>query len=165
MANLYELMSDFDALQQALDDEEVTNEQLDELLQQVEEARGDLKTKVDNICRLLRNVDGETEKFRAEERRLSKRRKAQENKASRIRDWLKSSLDILDVEKIKTDTFEVAIVEQGHRIVVTDESKLPDEFIRVKRSPDMTRLNKAYKEDGEIPPGCDVVLTKAMRIR
>ena len=165
MANLYELMSEYDALQAGLDDDELTDEQLDALLQQVEEMQGSLRSKVDNICRLLRNTDGEVDKFRAEEKRLARRRKALDNKADRVRQWLKSSLDLLDVDKIKTDLFEVSIVEQGHRVVVTDESKLPDEFIRVKRSADMTRLNKAYREDGEIPTGCDVVLIKAMRIR
>lgn len=165
MANLYELMSDFAELQAAVEDDDVGEERLDELLQAIEETKGSLTQKVDNICRLIRNVDAEEEKFRNEERRLATRRKAKANKAARIRDWLKSSLDLLDLDKVKTDIFEVSIVEQGHRIIVTDESMLPEEFMRVKRSPDMTRLNKAYKEDGEIPPGCDVVLTKAMRIR
>jgi hypothetical protein len=165
MANLYELMSEYDALQAALEDDELTDEVLDKLLEQIEEAQGTLRSKVDNICRLLSNVGGDVEKFRSEERRLGKRRKAMENKANRICAWLKASMDLIDIEKVKTDIFEVSIVEQGHRIIVVDESKLPEEFMRVKRSPDMTRLNKAYKEDGEIPPGCDVVLQKAMRIR
>lgn len=165
MANLYELMKDYESLQDAVEDDDVSEEDLELLLKAMEDTQGDLRTKVDNICRLLRNVGGEEEKFQAEERRLAARRKSLSNKRKRIKAWLKMSMDLLDIEKLKTEMFEVSIVDQGFRLSVVNETELPHEFVRVKRSPDMTRLNKAYKEDGEIPPGCELVPRKAMRIR
>lgn len=165
MPNLYELMSDYASLQAAFDDESITMEGLEELLDAVDESKDDLRTKVDNICRLIRNVDGEVDKFRSEERRLAAIRKARENKRQRIFDWLKNTMDLLNVDKVKTNVFEVAMVEQGYKVVVVDEDKIPDEYIRVKKSPNMTKLNKAYKDDGEIVSGCDIVMKKALRIR
>lgn len=165
MANLYELMTDFESLQTAVEDDDVSEEDLDLLLKELENTKGDLRVKVDNICRLIRNVDAEKEKFKAEEARLAARRKALDGKSKKIHAWLKFSMDLLDIEKLKTEMFEVAIVDQGFRIAVINQDELPAEYIRVKKSPDMTRLNKAYKEDGEIPPGCELVPRKAMRIR
>lgn len=165
MANLYDLMDGYEALQRAMDDEDVLPDQLDGLLDQMEESRDALRVKVDNICRLLRNTETEIDRFRSEEKRLAARRKSREAKKERVRAWLKTSMDLLDVESIKTDLFDVAIVTQGERIVVVDEERLPEGYVRVKRSPDMTKLNRAYKSDGEIAPGCDVVVQKALRIR
>lgn len=165
MPNLYELASDYDAIQQAFEDDDITMEQLEELLDAMEESKDDLRTKVDNVCKLLRNTKGNIAKFKNEEKRLAARRKAMENKEKRVHDWLKSTMDILDVEDIKTNVFHVQIVEQGFRVIVVDEDLLPEEYFRVKKTPDMTKLNKAYKEDGEIVKGCDVVPQKALRIR
>ncbi len=165
MPNLYDLMGDYDAIQQAFEDDDITMGELEELLDALEESKDDLRVKVDNICRLLGNTKGDIAKFRAEEKRLAARRKAMENKEKRVRDWLKSTMDILDVEKMKTNTFEVSIVEQGHKVIVVDEDQVPEEFLRVKKSADMTKIQRAYKEDGEIVSGCDVVMQKAMRIR
>lgn len=165
MANLYELMSDYDALQQAFEDDEITMEDLEGLLNAMDESKDDLRVKVDNICRLLRNADGEIDKFRAEEKRLAARRKATENKKERVRDWLKSTMDILSVDEIKTNVFVVQLVEQGHRVIVVNEDAVPEEYMRVKRSPDLTKIQKAYTQDGEVVAGCDVVMQKAMRIR
>lgn len=165
MPNLYELMSDYNALQEAFDNEEITMEELEKLLDAVDESKDDLRVKVDNICRLLRSVEGEIEKFKNEERRLGAIRKARENKKERVRDWLKSTMDLLNVEQIKTNIFQVQLVEQGNRVVVVNEGAVPEEFMRVKRSPDLTKIQKAYTQDGEVVAGCDVVKTKALRIR
>lgn len=165
MANLYELMSDYAALQEAFDNDEITMEELERLLESVDESKDDLRVKFDNICRLLRNADGEIEKFRTEERRLSARRKAAENKKERVRDWLKSTMDVLMVEEVKTNLFHIQLVEQGNRVIVVNEDQVPEEFMRVTRAPDLTKIQKAYKQDGEVVAGCDVVAQKAMRIR
>jgi hypothetical protein len=166
VANLYELMDDYAALQLAFDDD-ATDEQLAGLLDAMEDSKGELRVKVDNICRLLRNAETEVERFKGEEKRLAGRRKALENKGKKVREWLKSSLDLLNVDKVVTNVFEVKIIEQGLAIVVVDEDKVPQAFLRVKTTsaPDMEKISLAYKEDGEIVAGCDVVMRKAMRIR
>lgn len=165
MANLYELATDYANLQDAFENDNLTREELEAILDAMEESRDDLRVKVDNTCRLLRNADGEIKKFKEEEARLAARRKALENKRRHVHDWLKSTLDLLNVKNVKTDLFHVSIVVNGHRIVVVDESKIPEEFWKVKREPDKTKLGKAYKEDGHVVDGCETAPVVQMRIR
>jgi hypothetical protein len=165
MPNLYELMGDFEALQSAMDNEGVSDEELTTLLDAVDEAKGSLRDKLDNICRLLRNVDGDVDKFKNEERRIGARRKAMENKKERVREWVKSTMDVLAVDKMKTDIFEVSIVAGAERVIVVDEEKVPEEYLRVKTTVDIAKVKQAYKQDGEIVPGCDIVAVPSLRIR
>jgi hypothetical protein len=148
-----------------MDNEELTDEELTALLDALDEAKGDLRTKVDNVCRLLRNVDGDIDKFKAEEKRIGARRKAMENKKERVRDWLKQTMDVLSVDSMKTDIFDVKIVGGRDKVVVVNEELVPEEFMRVKKSVDLTKVKKAYDEDGEIVPGTDIVPVKSLRIR
>lgn len=156
MANLYELMGDYDALQNAID-EAKTEEEITQILDQVDEAKGPLRDKVDNIARLLANLEGNTEKIRREERRLADRRKATENNVKRLRNWVKSSMDVLDVKKIQTALHTVQILDGQPKVVVLDDALVPDDFCRITREVDKTKVLKTYRDNGEIVQGCDIV--------
>lgn len=163
MANLYELMNEYESLQLALEDPEADREAI---LNALDEAKGDLRTKVDNVCRVIANVKGNAVKFKAEEQRLGARRKTMENDEQRLKNWLRDTMRVLDVQKIKTDLHSVTVSDGQDTVVVTNEAIVPDAFIRVKREVDRQAVMKAYKDDGEIAPGCDIVAgTPVLRIR
>lgn len=44
-----------------------------------------------------------------------------------------------------------ALAEAGAKVVITDEASLPDEFVRIKREPDKTKLRDALRAKREIP--------------
>lgn len=157
MANLYELMGDYDELQRVLDDVDLDDANLTEVLDRLDEAKGSLREKVDNIARLLSNVTGDVDKLKREERRLSDRRKVAERKVERMRDWVRQSMSVLDVRQIKTSLHTVQIQDGQPRVVVLDDALVPDEFCRISREVDKTKVMKAYKEDGEVVPGVDIV--------
>lgn len=156
MANLYELMGDYEALQQALEEEELTNEQLQKLLDELDDMKGSLKEKVDNIAKLVANLDADIHRFRTEEQRLEKRRKAIENKKKRLRAWVRTSMDILDVKRIKTNVHSVTLSEAQDKVVVLDIKQVPEEYLRRKPEVDKKKVMRAYEEDGEIVAGCDI---------
>jgi hypothetical protein len=74
-------------------------------------------------------------------------------------------MDVLSVDSMKTDIFDVKIVGGRDKVVVVNEELVPEEFMRVKKSVDLTKVKKAYDEDGEIVPGTDIVPVKSLRIR
>lgn len=156
MANLYELMDDYRALLTALETEELTDKQIQAVLDAVDEKKGSLREKVDNVCRLLANLEGDAEKFKIEEARLARRRKALENKAKRLRNWVRSSMDILEVPEIKTTVHNVRLGVASQVVVIVDDKLVPDEYVKVERKPKKAEILKAYKEDGEIVPGTKV---------
>jgi phage host-nuclease inhibitor protein Gam len=157
MPNLYELGGDYKALQEAMDRPDVTQDEIAVLITQLDETRGELRDKVDALCRVLANVKGNAEKFAAEEARLAKRRKSLENSQERIRNWIRASMDMLDVKKISTNVHTVSISPGQPKVVVVDESVIPEEYVRVKREIDKKAVMDTYNNDGEIVPGCDII--------
>jgi len=159
MANLYELMGDYAALQQALDNDELTNAQLEELLDAVDETKGTLRQKVDGIARLISNLDSDIGRFKAEEQRLAKRRKTIENKKERLRHWVRTSMDVLNVPSVKTDVHNVTLSAPQDKVVVTKLGEVPPEYLHPPkpREVDKKKVLKAFVDDGEIVKGCDII--------
>lgn len=157
VSNLYELMGDYTALQAAMDDQELTDAQLQELLDAVDETKGPLREKIDNICRLLANIGGDVEKYKVEEGRLERRRRTLENKHKRIRDWVRSSMDILEVDNMKTTVHAVTLGKAGKIVEVKDVKLIPDDYVKIERKPKKKEIMKAYKDDGVIVDGCEIV--------
>jgi hypothetical protein len=164
VTNLYDLMDEYQGLQDALEDEGATQEQVGALLDRIDEAKGSLQSKVDAICRVLKNLDAQATAIQTEEKRLKARRQARENSAETLRTWIKSSMDVLDVKSIKTDLFNVSLVEGPHAVRVLDENAIPDAYVKLKREPDKKLILKAFKEDGEIVAGTDVVRSVSLRV-
>lgn len=156
MANLYELMGEYAELQEAAENPDVDAEQFAELIKKVDEAKGELRDKVDRIARLLRNLDADARKLKYEEQRLAKRRQAMNNNSERLRDWVRTTMELLDVDKIKTEMFTVTLGQPSFRVEVLDETKVPKEYVRTEIKVDKKAVLKAVNEDGEIIEGCDV---------
>lgn len=156
MANLYELMAGYEFLSEAMDDPELELDQLKAVVDHLDDTRGSLKEKVDNVCRVLANLAGEAARYKVEEQRLSARRKAVENKHEALRDWVRQSMRALDVKSIKTDLHSISIGAGVEQVVVNDESKIPDDYWRVKKDVDKSKIMENYKQTGEVVPGVDV---------
>lgn len=82
---LYELAVQFRELQDMLEDENVDVEVIQNTLEGIE---FEFTEKVENIAKLIKGLEAEEKAIKEEEERLSKRRKALENK----REWLKQYL-------------------------------------------------------------------------
>jgi len=158
MANLYELMGDFAALQDAID-AGASGEEVEALLVAMDEAKGTLKTKVDNVARVLRNIGGQVTAVQNEERRLAARRKALANSEKRLREWVRTSMDVLEVDKIKTDLNNVTLGKAQPTVVVLNGSEIPAEYTTTTTTTSVNkkRILTAYKEHGEIVKGTDIV--------
>jgi len=155
MTTLYDLMGRFAEIQDAVYAEE-DPERIERLMTMMDEDAGELSDKVDKICRLLRNVESDMEQQEFEEKRLAKRRKALGNAKNRLRDWVRSSMDLLDVRQIKTPVHTITITEGRPSVILLDINQVPPEYKRVTVALDKAAVMKIYKSDGEIVAGCDV---------
>ena len=64
-------------------------------------------------------------------------------------------LDALGVRKWKSAEFTVSVTDGRPGVVITDESALPDAFVRVERTPNKTAIKEAM-ERGEVVPGAEM---------
>jgi len=156
MANLYDLMDEYAAIQEAIE-ADAPEEEIERLIDAMDESRGELEGKVDSICRLLRNLEADTGAQKNEETRLATRRKAIERSRARLRKWVMQTMDLLEVDKIKTSLHTVSLAEGKESVIIVDDEKVPDEFKTTTVVVDKRAIMKAYKSDGEVVDGCDIV--------
>lgn len=156
MGNLYELLGDYRDLEEALQDGKLGPNQVEALLDKIDEAKGPLREKVDNIVRLIRNFRSDVEGIKNEQRRLKARKSTLEGAQKRLRNWVRTSMDILDVKEIKTPLASVKFgTKQSVTVTVVDVAQVPEAYFK-PREVDTTKVKQAYEADGEIVPGCEV---------
>lgn len=141
---LYELATQFENLMLSIDAADgAIDPEFEAHLAQLE---GDLKSKVEGVLMVARSFELEAEAVKSEEERLSKRRKALENKRQRLRDYVRDNLIRMGQKKLRTEHFSVAIQDPKLSLVIDNEKKIPKDFIRMEPVIDKARLKSALIE-------------------
>jgi hypothetical protein len=143
---LYELAAEYRALNNVIEDAE------GEIGPLIEEALNNLdvaiSAKVDGTLCLAREAEASADALGDEIARLTARKKAYENQASKLRGYVLTCLIGADVKKLKTKHFTVSVRDGSESIQVSPEglAKLPPEFVRIADpQPDKVALKKAIE--------------------
>jgi hypothetical protein len=157
---LYQLAEEYRRLKDALDE----GADVGELMAAIEDA---LEVKAANICRLLVQWEGDAEVAKREADRLYDRHKALQNRAERLRDYLRENMTAAGINKIESPLFSVSLSAGKPKVVITDEGKIPPGFWREKttRAPDKVAILDAHESLGECVPGTEIVPTTTLRVK
>ncbi len=158
---LYELTEAYKSIWELVTDEDVDLEALEMALNQVEE---DINQKAENMAKLVKSIEADVEVIKAEEQRLSTRRKALENKKDNMKQYLEMQLNTAKIEKIKTPVFTIAIQNNPPSVELVDENLIPQSYKSYEVKIDKKSILSALKE-GQAIPGADIKRTKSLRIR
>lgn len=154
MATLYEI------------DEEILNcvdmetgEIIDvEKLGQLQLARDD---KVEGIALWIKNLLSDADAIKSEEEKLAQRRKANENKAKNLKEYLSK---FLNGQKFRTPKVSISY-RKSESVEVTDISKLDDDYLKfAEPTVDKTKVKKALKA-GTVLQGVSLVENQNIQIR
>jgi hypothetical protein len=93
--NLYELNSEYSRVMADVMDwaEQNEGEISAELEKALEDIEINLEEKIENTALYIKTLDVEAEMIKLEEKKLAERRKACENRAERVREWLSINMD------------------------------------------------------------------------
>lgn len=150
---LYELTKDYMALMQAIDNEELPEEAIADTLEAI---TASIEEKADSIACMLKNLDAECKAIKAEEERLAERRKAKENTAERIKQYLSESLQSAGLDKIETARNRITFrksesVEVDEASFITWAQKNRDDLLTYSAPKvNKTEIKKALKSGDEI---------------
>lgn len=160
MTALYTLTGQYARLMELAEAGEDVSVELDQLHDEID-AKGAA------LCKVIANLSADAASFRAEEERLGARRYAAENQVARLREYIRSHMQAAGITKIKGPQFTITLSGGQERVVITDESKLPPEYVRTKTTsePDKKAILAAYKADGTLPSGVEIHETTTLRIR
>ena len=163
---LYDLTNDYMELLQMAEDPDIDEQAFLDTLEGIE---GALEDKADGYAKVMRMLETDTKGIKAEEDRLSARRKTIEGNVSRMKSALQYAMEATGKTKFKTQLFSFN-VQNNPASVVMDESdieNIPERFLKYK-DPDIDR--KAIKDaikagDEDAMAIAHMEQTKGLRIR
>lgn len=149
---LYEISEQYNEIQKLLesDESESMAEAVAETMQLVE---ADFQEKAVAVVQFTTNLDADVIALDAEIKRLQDRKKAIVNKQESLRDYLRHNMAATGISNIKCQLFSITLSKPAKQVEITDESALPDEFVRVKTTiaPDKAAIAKALKDGIDVP--------------
>lgn len=145
--NLYELTANAAYLQQLLEDGEIDEQTYADSLESMM-----IDEKVENICKVVRNLEAQSAAFKEEEERLAKKRKVAENGVKRLKDSLVNLMQTTNDKKIKAGLFTVSL-GSSKSVEVFQQNELPECFLKPQPpTVDKTAISAALKA-GDVVPG------------
>ena len=105
----------------------LTETDLDEvtLADTLESISGDIEAKAVNVVSVVRNLEATAEQIKTAEKAMAERRKAYENRAARIRQYVMDSMIFAGIQKIECPLFKIAIRDNPASVVIDDEEQIP----------------------------------------
>lgn len=158
--NLYELTDNYLKVLELIENGE---EGLEDTLESLNDT---IELKADGYARIIRNLEANAVALKTEIDRLTNRRRSIENSIDRLKENLKNAMIATGKEKIKTDLFNVTVVNNPVAVNVIDEKLIPEKYFKVEiiRKLDKLSLRDAIKSGEEIQ-GAELMQGKGLRIK
>ena len=145
--NLYEINQEIeDLLNQVNDDGEIVEEVFEQLTA-LQLAESD---KLEAIGCLLKNWKSDADAIRAEEKKLSDRRRAIENRTERLRDYAAWYMRQTGKQKFSSHR-AVLSFRKSTSVNIADDAKIPEEYADYERKIKKAEISKALKAGVEVP--------------
>lgn len=159
MATLFEMTAQANQLYELLQAEEIDEQVFADTL----EAIGATE-KIEGYCQVIKELQGDLDKFKAEADRIAARMKTTKNGIDRMKDSLLAFLKASGQDKVKAGTFGVSI-GKSEQTNILDEALIPAEFkIPQPDKIDKTAIKNAIK-NGEAVSGAEILINESVRIR
>lgn len=159
---LYELTQNYRNLENLGEQEGLTVEMIQEALWQVE---GDINTKIENTCKVIKEVEADALGIDEEIKRLTVLKKQKENTAKKLKEYVEFEMNGIGLNKVEGKLFKISF-RKSKIVRIIDETKIPKEFIKVKTTETVSKtdLGKALK-NGEFIEGAELVESRSLQIK
>lgn len=161
MIKLYEIAENFKNIQALLEDETIPSEVVEAALQEIQ---GNFEEKAENIVSLIKSLEGEAAAYREEEKRLATLRKTSENKVESLKNYLFSTMQVMELKIVKTPLFKLNIKKNPPSVIVDNIEAIPEDFLVFKMEADKKLLGEKLKA-GEKIEGCHIEQKESLSIK
>ena len=124
----------------------------------------EIEVQAENYAGLIKNLEAEAEAYKKEIERMTKIKKALENRASFLKKNLEEAMIELDKKKFKTKLFSFNIQKNAPSLKILDESKIPEDYYKIEKKLNKNDLKEAVK-NGLFEDAAELVQTESLRIR
>lgn len=155
----YEIEKAINALFDSVDEE--TGEVDPEALVNLEQLNVERERKLENIACYIKNLNSDSTALKAEIDSLEKRKRAIDNKVSRLKVYLQ--------QHVNTDekfSFPRAVISfrKSKKVEIINESLIPKRLFRIKAEPDKVAI-KDELASGKKVKGCEFVESYSLQIK
>lgn len=159
MSTLYDLTQGFQKVQTLIEE---GGEGLQDTLESIELA---IEDKLENIGKVIRNLEGEVSVFKSEEKRLAERRKSLENNIKHLKQYAENAMVVTGDKKIKAGLFTFSIQKNPPSVQIYNETVIPKNyFVTPEPKIDKKKIQDAIK-NGESVAGVELKQSEGLRIR
>ena len=160
---LYELTEMYKNIWDLVEDDEVDLETLESALGQVED---NIEIKAESMAKLIKGTQADIDFIKSEEKRLADKRKVLERNQNNIKAYLENQLRIMEIDKVKTPLFVVALQKNPPSVAIVDEDLIPEQFKKTVTTTTVVKkdLLEALKS-GQVIEGAEIKQGKSLRIR
>lgn len=134
-------------------------------LDTLETIQDSIEEKCENIAKMVRNIEGDTNALKEEESRLASRRRTLESKVNSLKSYLQNQLEITGISKVKRPMFTISIQKNPPSVAIENEDIVPIEY-QVQQAPKIDRkaILQALTSGFEIE-GCSIKQGQSLRIK
>lgn len=159
MSKLYELTRDFQLIQEMIESGE------DGLADTLEAINLAIEDKLENVAKVIKNLEGEAKAFKEEEQRLADRRRSLENNIKHLKQYAENSMLVTGDKKIKAGLFTFALQKNPPSVSVFNDLIVPKKYyVPVDPKLDKNKIKEDLK-NGESIPGVEMKQGESLRIR
>ncbi|EQA3617518.1 siphovirus Gp157 family protein [Listeria monocytogenes] len=156
---LYELTDNYLRLQELL--EENKTEAVMDTLDAITDGFHD---KAENIAKIIKSIAADAEMAGTEAKRLLKRKQALENNVQKLKIYLQTEMERMEIRKINSTLFTIQIQKNPVSVEIVDDSLLQAFFLLQEPKIDKKRIAEILKS-GEEVKGARLVESESIRIR
>lgn len=159
---LYEMTDNYKAVLEMAQNPDIDGQVIKDTLESIQ---GDIKEKADGYAKVIKELDGETDKLTAEIKRLTDRKNTIQNNIAYMKQSLTSAMTVTGNTKFRTDLFSFNIQKNPPALVVDDEKAIPQEYL-IPQEPKVDK--KAiidFLKGGNDVPYAHIEQSEGVRIR
>ncbi len=127
--NLYEISTELARINDELF--EAGGELTDELEKRLDGSTLDFKAKVENIGKWVLNLSSREEALDKELTRLTARKRAIENLQKRLKEYVKTCMEMTGTNKLEYTAMTIAIQKNPAAVEIQDEKSIPAKFLTI----------------------------------
>jgi len=160
MTRLYELTEQYRSIENMLEDEYITKDEIKTSLQAIEDEFGD---KVSTLGKFVLELKSTAGAIKTEEDRLLKRRQAIVSNIEWLKNYMLMEMLATGILKVKRDVVTVSVQNSPPSVELTDFEQIPEQYVRIipeVREPDKKAIAEHFKQTGEIVSGVNMILDK-----
>lgn len=162
MSNIYEITDRFLQVVELMESGEYDEEMLETTLECID---CELEEKADGYARIIRNMEATIAGLKAEEERLSQRRKAMENNVKAMKENLLFAMQTTGKVKFKTELFSFNVQKNPAKLVLVEGAEIPAEYL-IEQEPKVDTAGiKEQLKQGEVFAFAKLEQTEGLRIR